>query len=86
MPYFIYRVLPYAQLEKIAEFNRFSAASAHAKALRAAERGAPEGKVRVMFADNEQSAEDLLCQIRDPGPGAGRCRIRGRSHFASSST
>lgn len=68
MPYYIYRVLPYAQLEKLAEFDAFVPASTHAKALRAAERDAPTGKVKVMFADNEQIAEDLLCQIRDPGP------------------
>ena len=68
MPYYIYRVLPYAQLEKLAEFDAFTPASAHAKALRAAERDAPAGKVKVMFADNEQIAEDLLCEVRNPGP------------------
>ena len=68
MPYYIYRVLPYAQLEKLAEFDAFKPASEHAKALRAAERDAPAGKVKVMFAENEQIAEDLLCQVRDPGP------------------
>jgi hypothetical protein len=68
MPYFIYRVLPFAQLEKLADFDAFATASAHAKALRAAEREAPAGKIKVMFADSEQMAEDLLCQIRDPGP------------------
>lgn len=68
MPYYIYRVLPFAQLEKLAEFDAFKPASAHAKALRLAESGAPQGKVKVMFADTEQLAEDLLCQIRDPGP------------------
>lgn len=68
MPYYIYRLLPDAQLEKLAEFDAFKAASAHAKAMRAAERGAPAAKVKVMFADNEQLAEDLLCQIRDPAP------------------
>ncbi len=68
MPYYIYRVLPFAQLEKLAEFDAFKAASAHAKGLRAGENGTPQGKVKVMFADNEQAAEDLLYQIRDPGP------------------
>jgi hypothetical protein len=68
VPYYIYRVMPYAQLQKLAEFDAFKPASAHAKALRVAERDAPEGKVKLMFADNEQLAEDLLCQIRDPGP------------------
>ncbi|MEW6706543.1 MAG: hypothetical protein AB1430_16975 [Pseudomonadota bacterium] len=68
MPYYVYRVKPFAQLEKLAEFGAFRDASAHAKALRAAagaERGA---KVKVMFAENELMAEDLLCQVRDPGP------------------
>ncbi len=68
MPYYIYRVLPFAQLEKLGEFSIFKEASAQAKALRAAEAGATPGKVKVMFADNELQAEDLLCQIRDPGP------------------
>lgn len=68
MPYYLYRVLPFAQLEKLAEFGAFVQASAHAKVLRAAEKAAPQGKIKVMFADNEQAAEDLLCQIRDPGP------------------
>jgi hypothetical protein len=68
VPYYIYRVLPYAQLEKITEFDAFGPASAHAKALRAAERDAPEGKIKVMFVETEHRAEDLLCQIRDPGP------------------
>ena len=68
MPYYIYRVLPYAQLEKITQFDTFKQASAHAKALREAERDAPEGQIKVMFADTEHHAEDLLCQIRDPGP------------------
>ena len=67
MPYFVYRVMPFAQLEKLAEFAAFREASAHAKALRAAQGDAP-GKVKVMFAADERMAEDLLCQIRDPGP------------------
>lgn len=72
MPYYIYRVLPFAQLEKLGEFSAFKEASVQAKALRAADAGASTsgapGKVKVMFADNELQAEDLLCQIRDPGP------------------
>jgi hypothetical protein len=68
LPYYIYRVLPHARLEKLAEFDAFKAASAHAKALRAAEHGAPQGKVKVMFAGNEQLAQDMLCQVREPGP------------------
>lgn len=67
MPYYIYRVKPFGQLEKLAEFPAFKDASARAKALRAAEPLAP-GRVKVMFADDERLAEDLLCQLRDPAP------------------
>ena len=35
MPYYIYLVKPFAQLEKLAEFGAFSQASTRAKALRA---------------------------------------------------
>lgn len=68
MPYYIYRVLPMAQLEKLTEFDAFKEASTHAKTLRAAQGAGVPGKIKVMFAENEQQAEDLLCQIRDPGP------------------
>ena len=68
MPYYVFRVRPFAQIEKLAEFAAFKEASARAKALRAADGGADAGKVKVMFADSQVLAEDLLCQIRDPGP------------------
>lgn len=68
MPYYVYRVLPFAQLHKLAEFPVFREASAHAKALRTAVPDGSGGQVKVMFADNEVDAENLLCQIRDPGP------------------
>ncbi|MDH4060264.1 MAG: hypothetical protein OEU94_05570 [Aquincola sp.] len=68
MPYFVFRVLPFAQIEKLAEFAAFRDASAHAKAQRASGDQPPGAKVKVMFADNQALAEDLLCQIRDPGP------------------
>ena len=67
MPYFVYRVQPFAPLEKLAEFTAFRDASAHAKALRASQ-GATAGKIKVMFAADERMAEDLLCRIREPGP------------------
>jgi len=68
MPYYVYRVMPFAQLEKLAEFAAFGAASTHAKALRAVGDLPAGAKVKVMFADNPTQAEDLLCQIREPGP------------------
>ena len=69
MPYYVYRVRPFAQLSKLAEFVAYGEASAHAKALRAAEAGASnDGRIQIMFADDETQAEDLLCQVRTAGP------------------
>jgi len=67
MPYFVFRVQPFAQIEKLAEFGMFREASTHAKALRA-DGGESSGRIKVMFAESAQLAEDLLCQIRDPQP------------------
>lgn len=68
MPYYVFSVEPFAQIRKLAEFASFRDASAHAKALRAAQAGEVSARIKVMFADTEQLAEDLLCQIRDPEP------------------
>lgn len=68
MPYFVFNVKPFAQLDKLAEFGSFQEASSHAKALRAAPPAGAQGKIKVMFADNQEHAEDLLCQVRTPGP------------------
>jgi len=66
VPYYLYRVKPFAQLEKIGEFAAFKDASLQAKALRAATQ-APD-RIKVMFAADERMAEDLLCELREPGP------------------
>ena len=68
MPYFVFSVRPFAQIEKLAEFVAFKEASAHAKSLRATSSVAADAKVKVMSADNQQLAEDLLCQVREAGP------------------
>jgi hypothetical protein len=68
MPYYIYRVKPFAQLEKLAAFDAFTEASAHAKTLRATQGADTPGKIKVMFAEDELQAEDLLCQVRDAPP------------------
>ena len=70
MPYFVFRVRPFAQLEKLADYASFTEASAHAKTLRQSATPA-DGQIRIMFAASEQAAEDLLCQVRDAAPGAG---------------
>lgn len=68
MPYFVFSVRPYAQIDKLAEFAAFREASTHAKSVRAAQPGNTDAKIKVMFADNERIAEDLLCQVRESGP------------------
>jgi hypothetical protein len=70
MPYFVYRVFPFARLEKVAEHAAFSAASTQAKQQRISP-DLPQGcKVKVIFADNELHAEDLLSQVRQGEGGA----------------
>ena len=68
MPYFVFSVRPFAQIEKLAEFAGFKEASTHAKALRASQAVAADAKIKVMFAEDQQLAEDLLCQVREAGP------------------
>ena len=68
MPYYIYRVKPFTQLEKLAVFDSFNQASAHAKTSRAAQSADTPGKIKVMFAEDELQAEDLLCQVRYAPP------------------
>ena len=71
MPYYVFRVRPFAPLEKVAEFARFPEASAHAKALRGAPSETAGERVKVMFAETQEAAEDLLCQWRDGALGPG---------------
>jgi hypothetical protein len=68
MPYFVFKVRPFTPLEKLAEFAAFAEASSHAKALRAAQAAQDPARIKVMFAENQQQAEDLLCEIREPRP------------------
>jgi len=68
MPYYVYRVRPFAQLQCLAEFAQFAPASAHAKQLRAAQTTEAGERIRVMHAETALAAEDLLLQIREPGP------------------
>jgi hypothetical protein len=68
MPYYIYRVKPFAQLEQLAVFDSFAQASQQAKVLRQQLNVPPAEKVKVMFAEDALQAEDLLCQIRVASP------------------
>ncbi|MCB2016218.1 MAG: hypothetical protein KDF54_01660 [Hydrogenophaga sp.] len=68
MPYFIYRVRPFGQLDQLEAHEAFAAASGHAKTLRAELPADSPDKIKVIFAENAWQAEDLLCQVREPGP------------------
>lgn len=68
MPYYVYAVKPFAQLQKLAEFPIFKEASVHAKSLRASQAAQPGERIKVMFADDAQTAEDMLLQVREAPP------------------
>ncbi len=68
MPYYIYKIKPFSQLEKLFEFDAFKEASARAKLLRGSPSAESPGSIKVIFADNELQAEDLLFQVRTAGP------------------
>ncbi len=69
MAYYIYRVFPFARLEKVTQFDAFKDASAEAKRLRAAADRPADCKLKVIFAENEWQAEDLLSQVREAETG-----------------
>lgn len=68
MPYYIFSVSPGAQYKKLCEFEVFKDASAHAKTLRAQQGAKTLEKIKVMFAESEDQAIDLMLQVRTPGP------------------
>jgi len=70
MPYYIYKMssFPVLRLEKIEQHEAFRDASARAKQLRAEPAAPDEGAIKVIHAENELQAEDLLSQQRAPQP------------------
>ncbi|MBT9611862.1 MAG: hypothetical protein IV108_01180 [Burkholderiales bacterium] len=73
MPYYVYKIdhYPVRQLELLASFDNFKAASAEAKTRRNAMQLANGQIVKVMFAESELEAEDLLSQVRIAPPTTG---------------
>ena len=66
MPYFVYRIKnrPFKTLEKVSAFDSFREASAYAKSIRTDQ---DEGtQIKVIFAETELQAEDLLNEVRQP--------------------
>lgn len=68
MPYFLYAVQPFAQLEQLGDYATFPEASREAKALRAAQPAPGARRIRIVFADTPLAAEDLLLQVREAPP------------------
>lgn len=70
MPYYIYKVFsfPIRRLEKLEQHDAFRDASARAKTLRAELAPAEQAAIKMILADNELQAEDLLSQQRAPQP------------------
>jgi hypothetical protein len=68
MPYYIYRIKPFAQLEQLGKFDNFPDASKQVKMLRQQLDLPATENVKVIFAEDPLQAEDLLCQVREAGP------------------
>ena len=73
MPYFVYKIenFPVRQLEHLAHFDSFKEASAEAKARRTTMPLSEGQIVKVIFAESELEAEDLLSQVREAPPRIG---------------
>lgn len=68
MPYYVFSVRPFGQIEKRAEHAGFRDASAQAKTMRQALVPGGDERIQVMFAETEDDAIALLCQPREGGP------------------
>ena len=73
MSYFIYRIteFPIRRLEKLEQHDIYKEASARAKQLRAELVEDSPSMVRMIHAESELQAEDLLNQLREPSPELG---------------
>lgn len=74
MPYYLYRVTPLGPirtLTHLTQFEAFKPASDEAKRLRRELDLAPGEQIKVMFAENQLQAEELLNQVREGEPLTG---------------
>ena len=74
MPYYVFAVKPFGQLDKLADFEVFKEASAHAKALRAEQPSESPVRIKVMFAENQLGAEESAEPVAHAQPD-GRRRV-----------
>jgi hypothetical protein len=70
LPYFVYKIFetPIRRLEKLEQHEAFRDASNRAKQLRGELTGDVTCAIKVIFAETELHAEDLLNQIRAAAP------------------
>jgi hypothetical protein len=68
MPYYVFHVRPFVPFETRAECATFGEASALAKSLRADLAPGSAERIKLMFAETEAQALDLLSQPRAAGP------------------
>jgi hypothetical protein len=70
MPYYVYKIFekPIRCLEKLEQHEIFREASSRAKQLRSELAGDAPCIIKVIFAESELHAEDLLNQIREAVP------------------
>lgn len=71
MPYFVYKTLPFKQLELLQQFDSYREAREFARSARQAISPAGTHTVKLIFAENALQAEDLLTQERPPEPMIG---------------
>lgn len=71
MPYFVYEIHPMRIVKKVAQFDKFKEASDNAKELRNKLTGADNYSIKVIFAENELHAEEMLCEVREKPPTTG---------------
>ena len=71
MPYFIYRIesRPIRLLEKLEQHEAYRDASARVKQLRAAQTDGSTALFKMIHAESELHAEDLLNEVRIAAPG-----------------
>jgi len=68
MPYFVYKIFetPIRRLEKLEQHDTFREASNRAKQMRVELASDAAYSIKVIFAETELHAEDLLNQVREP--------------------
>lgn len=70
MSYFVYKIetaefVMLKQLELLSQFDSFKEAKKYARDLRAQQAEGDEAEIKVMFADNQLAAEEMLMEKRD---------------------